>query len=130
MLKAHIKPGTEYGFRERLKPGTPFQRVRAIEHIRKNKWKVEWIDPNPGLIDYVESGQLIVPWKNHKALLKEEQSAKELREYIQRHGYDNDDFPVPSAIQQVLESMGDDVSFYRGCMAGYGLSLTIMRTQI
>ena len=38
-------------------PGVPFQRVRVIEHVRRNKWKVEWIDPDPGLVDYVESGR-------------------------------------------------------------------------
>jgi hypothetical protein len=24
-----------------------------LHNIRKSKWKVEWIDPSPGLIDYV-----------------------------------------------------------------------------
>jgi hypothetical protein len=28
-------------------PVAALQRVRVIERIRRNKWKVEWIDPNP-----------------------------------------------------------------------------------
>jgi hypothetical protein len=74
MLKAEIKPGKEYAFREKRIHGSPLQRVRIIEHVRGNKWKVEWIDPNPGLVHYVESGQLIVPWKEQKAFLKDEET--------------------------------------------------------
>ena len=55
MLKSEIRAGIEYALREKRVPGTPFQRVRVIEHIRGNKWRVEWIDPNPGLVHYVES---------------------------------------------------------------------------
>jgi hypothetical protein len=69
MLKAEIKPGGEYAVREKRTPGVPFQRVRILEHVRGNKWKAQWIDPNPGLVDYIESGQLIVPWKEHKDFL-------------------------------------------------------------
>lgn len=36
MLKSQIKPGTEYAFREQRAPGTPFQRVRIIQHTRDN----------------------------------------------------------------------------------------------
>jgi hypothetical protein len=53
VLKSEIKPRTDYAFREKRVPGAPFQRVRVIEHIRGNKWKAEWIDPNPGLVHYV-----------------------------------------------------------------------------
>ena len=67
MSKSEIKPGLEYAMREKRLPGTPFQRIKIVEHIRGNRWKAEWIEPNPGLIHYVESGQLIVPWKGHKA---------------------------------------------------------------
>lgn len=118
MLKSDIKPKAEYAFREKRSPGTPFQRVRAIEHVRGNKWKVEWIDPNPGLVDYVESGQLVVPWKEQKAVLKEEANAASLREHNERQGYDRDDAPVAEALQQVFESVGDDISFEKGSVVG------------
>jgi len=72
MIKAEIIPRTDYALREKSAPDAPLQRVRIIEHIRGNKWKAEWVDPNPGLIDYVESGHLICRWKDHKAFLREE----------------------------------------------------------
>src|SRR5213593_4471587 len=56
MLKSQIKVRHEYAFREKRRPGEPIQRVRIVEHVRGNKWKAEWIEPNPGLADYVESG--------------------------------------------------------------------------
>lgn len=90
MLKSQIKAGTEYAFREKRAPGTPFQRVRILEHIRGNRWKAEWIEPNPGLVHYVESGQLTVPWKEHKAFLKDESNAERLREHNGRQGFERD----------------------------------------
>jgi hypothetical protein len=48
MLKQEIKPGVEYALREKRVPGEPLQRVRITEHIRGNKWKAEWVEPNPG----------------------------------------------------------------------------------
>jgi hypothetical protein len=81
MLKSEIKPGTDYAVREKRVRGFPFQRVRIVEHVRGNKWKAKWIDPNAGLVDYIGSGQLIVPWREHKAFLKEEASEDRLREH-------------------------------------------------
>jgi hypothetical protein len=57
MLKAEIKPGVEYAFRERHATREPFQHVRIIEHVRGNKWKARWIEPNPGLSDYASESQ-------------------------------------------------------------------------
>jgi len=37
MLKAEISPGKEYAFREKRGPCVPLQRVKTIEHIRRNK---------------------------------------------------------------------------------------------
>ena len=87
MLKSEIKPRTEYAHREKRVPGAPFQRVRIIEHIRGNKRKAEWIDPNPGLVHHAESGQLVCLWKEHKAFLKEESDVQRLREHNERNGY-------------------------------------------
>jgi len=79
VLKADITPGLEYAFREKRATGVPFQRVRILEHLRGNKWKAEWIDPNPGLVHFVESGHLIAAWGDLKAFLKEESSAERLK---------------------------------------------------
>ncbi len=70
-MKSEIQPGADYALRERREIGATFERLRMIEHIRKNKWKAKRMDPNPGMIDYLESGQLRVPWKERKAFLKE-----------------------------------------------------------
>ena len=94
LLKTDMKAGIEYALREKRSPGTPFQRVRVIGHVRRNKWRVEWIDPNPGLIDYVESAQLIVPWKDRRGFLKEEESRERLRQHNEQHGYDGENSPV------------------------------------
>jgi hypothetical protein len=117
MLKSQIKPGTEYAFREHRAPGTPFQRVRIIQHARGTKWRAQWIDPSPGLVDYVDSGQLIVTWKEHKAFLKEEASVESLRQHNQRLGYDENS-PIARALYQVFESVGDEASFYHGILTG------------
>jgi len=87
-----------------------------IEHIRKNKWKAKWIEPNPGLIDYIESGQLIVPWKERKAFLKEQESAERLRNRNRALGY-AEESPVAKALYGIFENVGDEVSFYRGFCA-------------
>ena len=62
------------------------ERLKVLEHIRGNKWKAEWIEPNAGLVDYVESGQLIAPWKEHKAVLREEADRQRIDEHNGRQG--------------------------------------------
>jgi len=117
MLKSEIKPRAEYALREKRIPGAPFQRIRIIEHIRGNKWKAEWIDPNPGLVHYVESGQLICRWKEHKAFLMEESEAQRLLEHNEHHGYIPES-PLTRAVEQVFETVGDNIQFYKGVLSG------------
>jgi hypothetical protein len=117
MLKAQIELGVEYAFRERPAPGTPFQRVRIIQHVRGSKWRVEWIAPSPGLVDYVDSDQLIVRWKDHRAFLKEEANRESLRLHNENLRYDENS-PISKALYEVFESVGDQVSFYRGVLTG------------
>lgn len=129
MLKSEIKPRTEYAMRERRVRGTPFQRVRIIEHVRGNKWKAKWIDPNPGLVDYFESGQLIVPWKERKAFLREEENEASLRDYNARHGYTDKNLPVITALEQVFESVGDGVRFAGGSAFGAPEAMQRIRSR-
>lgn len=117
MLKSEIKPGVDYAFRETRAAGAPFQRIRIIQHIRGNKWRAEWIEPNPGLVDYVESGQLIVSWKEHKPFLKDEQNAERLHEHNERQGFQSSS-PVAEAVEQVFESVGEHVPFRHGVLSG------------
>lgn len=130
MWKAEIKPNTEYALREKRVVGAPFQRVRVIQHIRRNKWKAEWIDPNPGLVDYVKSGQLVVPWKDRKAFLKEEESAERLKRHNVEQGYDNEESPIVSALYEVFETIADGVNFYRGSITASPEALERLKARI
>ena len=87
MLKSEIKLRADYAFREKRIPGAPLEHIRILEHIRHNKWKAEWIDPNPGLVHYAESGQLVCIWKGRKAFLKEEESREKILKRNGEHGY-------------------------------------------
>jgi hypothetical protein len=102
--------------------------VRVIQHARGTKWRAEWVEPSPGLVDYVESGQLVVPWKEHKAFLKEEASAEALREHNERMGYEENS-PIANALYSVFESVGDDVSFYRGILSGSTEAVDRVKTR-
>jgi hypothetical protein len=128
MLKSQIKKGSEYAFRDKPKPGLPFHRVRILEHVRGNKWKVEWVEPNPGLVHYVESSQLITPWKECRLYLKEEEARERLRNYNRRLGYD-DSSPIGKALYNVFESIGDELSFYRGVLSGSEQAFERVRTR-
>lgn len=117
MVKSWIKPGVEYALREKRVPRGELQRVRIIEHIRGNKWKAEWIQPNPGLVHYVESGQLVATWKEHKAFLNEEDNEIRLKEESERNGY-REESPVDRAMYQVFECVGDELNYYNGTLSG------------
>jgi hypothetical protein len=108
MEKAEIVIGEEYAIREKRIMGSPFQRVKILEHIRHNKWKAKWVDPNPGLIDYVESTQIIISWRHHKAFLRDEENAVGISERNRREGYKAGS-PIAEAVFQVFEEMGDDI---------------------
>ena len=118
MQKSEIKIGQAYAFREKLNSKVQFQRVRILEYIRGKKWKAEWIDPNPGLIDYVESQHLIVRWKDHKAFLREEENDESLRRENERKGY-KEGSPLCNVITEVFEAVREDgLGFYRGVLSG------------
>jgi hypothetical protein len=51
VYKSTIVRDVEYALREKRE--ARIERVRIIEHIRGNRWKAQWIDPNSGLVHYV-----------------------------------------------------------------------------
>ena len=63
MRAENIEFGAEYALRDPPKLGVELQRVRVLAQVRK-QWKVQWIDPNPGLVDFVRSICLVAPWKD------------------------------------------------------------------
>ena len=71
----------------------------------------------PGLVHYVESGQLIIPWREHKAFLKDEENAERQWQHNKRQGYKGD-CPIASALLQVFESVGEQIHFSYGSLSG------------
>jgi hypothetical protein len=80
MVGSELIAGAEYGFREKRNPGSPLTRIKLIQHVRGARWKAKWIDTHPGLVDYVTTKQILVPWKDHKRFLEEERTG---------HGYES-----------------------------------------
>jgi hypothetical protein len=106
MQKSDIKLGEHYALREPVKVGQPFQQVTVLEHVRGTRWKVEWIDPNPGLVDYVKSVNLIVPWKERRAFLRDEQRWESLARESERE-FPGPDSPIARAVDLVLDASGE-----------------------
>lgn len=115
MVGSELKAGAEYAFRERPNTRTPLTRITLIQHVRGARWKAKWIDTHPGLVDYVTTRQIIVPWKEHKQFLQEEKDLACLREHNLTSGY-KEDSPVTDALQQIFETAGDGISYDRGIL--------------
>jgi hypothetical protein len=129
MLKSQITKGKEYAMREKPRPGNPLQHVKMIEHIRGNKWKAEWIEPNSGLVHYVESGQLVCLWKERKAFLQEEDNRKRILARNEEQGY-SENSPIAHALYEVFESVGESgVSFYKGVLRCSPQAIERIRTR-
>jgi hypothetical protein len=105
MDKSKIVPGREYAIRER--PHTDLQHIKVVEAVRSGKWRVEWIEPNPGLIDYVRSRDIVVEWSQRRALLKDEAKARHLAETIALSGYPGPDHPLDTAVSIVIDATGE-----------------------
>lgn len=104
MLRSEIEAGQEYALREGKSSDTSLQRVKIIQHVRGKKWKAEWIDPNPGLVEYVDSRNLIVLWKERKAYFQDEEKGRDLRFDNERNGY-SEKSPLANALYEVFESV-------------------------
>lgn len=118
MQKSEIKVGQEYALRESRKPDASLQRVRILQHVRGKKWKAEWIEPNPGLVEYVESQNLLSRWKDHKIVLRDEKCDREIQEDNKRHGFE-EELALDNVLSQVYESVGEGhLTFWRGMLSG------------
>jgi hypothetical protein len=118
MQKSDIEAGKEYVFKEDKHSDASIQHIKIIEYIRGKKWKAEWIDPNTGLIDYVESQQLIVRWKDRKAFFRDEENARQIRTNNEKIKYEEDS-PLANVLYQVYESLGEkELHYYRGVLSG------------
>jgi hypothetical protein len=102
--------------------------VRITEYIRGNRWKAEWIEPNPGLIHFVESGHLIAPWRELRGFLKKDAAAQRLPEHNEQQGCTQDSV-IDSARHEVFENVGDHVSYYRGILSGPPDAIARVKTR-
>ena len=120
MVHEELRCGEKYGFRERPRFKTvPLECIQLLKHIRGRKWQARWIDTHPGLTDYINSAQIIIPWGERNAFLKEERD----REAMQQHNEDVGFQPgsaVPDAVHDVFENIGDSGHFdiKHGSMSG------------
>lgn len=118
MQKSDIEAGKEYVFKEDKRSDAPIQHIKIIEHIRGKKWKAEWIEPNPGLIDYVESQQLIVRWRDRKAFFRDMDKARKLQANNDENKY-KEETPFTNVLYQIFESLGErELIFYKGVLSG------------
>ena len=118
MQASDVNIGAEYALREPPRAGVEFQRVRVLEQVRSGRWKVEWIDPNPGLVDYVKSGNLVVPWKQRRALERDEEHHAALTS-CSCSQWDGPDSPVSQAVDLVLEATGEPLATWPAGILSY-----------
>lgn len=123
MQRDSITPTRQYAIRERVSIGEPLQRVEVIEHARGTKWKVRFLDePNPGLVDYVTSKQIICTWTDRRKYTRDEERLAAL-EALDGNVWDG--HPREQAVSLVLLSTGErGAEVYRG-----RLSITPDRLQ-
>jgi hypothetical protein len=102
---AHLVVGQSYAFRVKRSEGSPLLRVKLLDLVgRKGKIKVRFdAGPHPGLEEYVTTRQLVVPWAERKALLRDEERLARLDEYAQTVA----DKALATAASAVLESTGE-----------------------
>jgi len=112
--------GRSYAYREKRSPDCPLLRVKLLDKVgRKGKLRIRFDDgPHPGLEEYVSSRQLIVPWGDRTALLRDEDRAARLHEYAAGIA----DKALTEAVSAALVSTGEP-----GAYAGE--TITSMREE-
>ena len=99
-----------------------------LGHVRGNKWKAEWIEPNPGLVHYVESRLLVSTWREHKTLLTEEVQQTRLKMQGEQDGYSKGS-PLDTAMYSVFEGVSDDVRYSNGVLSGSPEAMARVKTR-
>jgi hypothetical protein len=131
MLRDDLRCGEKYGLREKSqRDGSPLECILLLKHVRGRKWQVRWIDTHPGLVDYVDSAQIVVLWKERDALLKEERSRDAIRRHNIEVGFESDSV-VAEAISIVFENVGDSAFFdsKHGSMISWDGSIERLRAR-
>lgn len=108
MMRADLMDGQEYAFREKRTVGSPLHRIKLLKHIRGRKWQARWIRPNAGLVDYVSAEQILVPWNEQAAYLKEERDRVLMWQHNLKHGFEASS-PITYAVYTVIENSGENI---------------------
>jgi hypothetical protein len=92
-------------YREKRGPRHPMLKVRRLDKVgRKGKIKIRFEDgPHPGLEEYTSTRQLVVPWGQRHAVLRDEKLAAAL----DAHTAQVADPALGEAASAVLESTGE-----------------------
>ncbi len=95
--------GKFYAYREK-RTGS-LTKVRLLDKVgRKGKIKVRFEDgPHPGLEEYISTRQLVVPWSQQRALLRDEERERLIYEHCRKTG----DRVIAEAACTVLASSGE-----------------------
>lgn len=115
MNQDEILPGKEYALREPPRPGVRMERVRVVERVRAGRWRVEWMEPDAGLTDFVKSANLIVPWKDHKRYLRDERDLEAITRTSQ-DSWPGDDHPLDRAVATVFTATGERFDLHKGLL--------------
>jgi hypothetical protein len=100
-----ISVGAEYAYRKWGGGSMSLDRVTVLQKVR-GQWRVKWVEPNAGLIDFVRSRELVVPWQEHRAFLRDERN-HELLIAASRRTWPGRDNPLTVAVDTVLLSAGE-----------------------
>jgi len=110
-----VEVGERFAYREYpQRRGSPFMSVEIVEKARTGKWKVRFMDgPNAGLVDFIKSTNIIVPWAEAEGFLEDEKRMHELIEASSAEWKGPDD-PVTQAVDTVLRATGEELFFHDG----------------
>ncbi len=105
-MESHqLEIGRWYAYREKRGPRHAMVKVRLLDKVgRKGKIKIRFEDgPHPGLEEYVATRQLVAPWAQRHAVLRDEKLAAAL----DAHAAQVADPALGEATSAVLESTGE-----------------------
>jgi hypothetical protein len=103
MQTASLVEGRYYVFREKPRAGTPMLKAKLVEKVgRRGHVKIRFEDgPHPGLEEYINVRQLVVPWGERKALVRDDERLARIAETVRR------DPAREEAIGTVLAASGE-----------------------
>ncbi len=117
MNRSSIEVGREYAIREPKSATAELERVRVLEHVRADKWRVEWIDPNSGLVDFVRSKAILCRWGERRAVLRDEERLLEVGK-VAAAAWPGSGQPLDDAVTCVLEATGESLWLHKGVLSG------------